>query len=64
VLKINDLIQLLQREIKPLLVNVQDTAMTVKGTTTFISDHAVQPVITTASTVSAVKAIFRSLFRR
>ena len=64
VLKINDLIQLLQREIKPLLVNVQDTAMTVKGTTTFISDHAVQQVITTASTVSAVKAIFRSLFRR
>lgn len=64
VLKINDLIQLLQREIKPLLTSVQDTATTVKGTTTFISDHAVQPVIATASTVSAVKAIFRSLFKR
>ncbi len=64
VLKINDLIQLLQREIQPLLVSVQNTAATVKGTTTFISDHAVQPVIATASTISGVKAIFRSLFKR
>jgi cytochrome c biogenesis protein CcdA len=64
VLKINDLVQLLDREIKPMLAKVQEALNTVRGTTTFLSDHAVQPVITTVSTVSGVKAIFRSLFRR
>lgn len=64
VLKVNDLVKLGDREIKPMLTKLQDTLNTVRGTTTFISDHAVQPVITTVSTVSAVKAIFRALFRR
>jgi hypothetical protein len=64
VIKVNDLVQLLDREIKPLLAKLQETAGTVRGTTTFISDYAVQPVITTASTVSGIKAIFRALFRR
>ncbi len=64
VLKVNDLVQLLDREIKPMLAKVQETLNTVRGTTTFLSDHAVQPVITTASTISAVQAVFRSLFKR
>lgn len=64
VLKINDLIHLLDREIKPMLAKVQEALNTVRGTTTFLSDHAVQPVITTVSTVAGVKAIIRSLFRR
>lgn len=64
VIKINDLVQLLDREIKPVLAKLQETVGTVRGTTTFISDYAVQPVITTASTVSGIKAIFRALFRR
>jgi hypothetical protein len=64
VLKVNDLVQLLDQEIKPMLAKLQETVGTVRGTATFLSDHAVQPVITTVSTVSAIKAIFRALFRR
>ena len=64
VLKINDLVRLLDREIKPMLGQLQSTLTTVQGTATFLSEQAVQPVIKTASTVSATKAIFRSLFRR
>jgi hypothetical protein len=72
VLKVNDLVQLVNREvvqllnqeIRPALTRVQSTLTTVKGTTTFLSDQAVKPVITTAGYVAAVKAIFRSLFRR
>jgi len=64
VLKVRDLVQLLDREIKPVLNRMQETMLTVRGTATFLSDHAIEPVITTVSTVSAVKAIFRSLFRR
>ncbi len=64
VIKVNDLVQLLDREIKPVLLKLQETAGTVQGTTTFISDHAVQPIISTVSTYAAARAIFRSLFRR
>ena len=64
VLKVNDLVQLVDREVKPMLAKLQETLNTVRGTTTFLSDHAVQPVITTVSTVSAVRAVFRALFRR
>ena len=64
VIKVNDLVQLLDREIKPILLKLQDTAGTVQGTTTFISDHAVQPIISTVSSYAAARAIFRSLFRR
>ncbi len=64
VIKVNDLVQLLDREIKPVLVRLQGTMSTVQGTATFLSDHAAQPVINTASTIAAVQAITRSLFRR
>ena len=64
VLKVNDLVQLLDKEIRPMLFKIQASINTVRGTTTFISDHAVQPVITTASTVAAIRVIVRSLFRR
>jgi hypothetical protein len=64
VLKTNDLVQLLDREVRPLLYNIQETTGTVRGTTTFLSDYAVQPVIATISSVAAVRAVFRSLFRR
>jgi hypothetical protein len=64
VLKINDLIRLLDREIRPALSSIQDTTNNVRGTAAFLSDQAVQPVIKTVSTVAAARAIVRSLFRR
>jgi TM2 domain-containing membrane protein YozV len=64
VLKTNDLVQLLDREVRPVLSDVQSTLGNVRGTTQFIGEQAVKPVITTMSTVSAVQAIFRTLFRR
>ncbi len=64
VIKVNDLVQLLDREIRPVLVKLQEIAVTTQGTTTFLSDHAVEPVISTVSSVAAVRAIIRSLFGR
>lgn len=63
-LKVNDLIKLLDREIKPILKNLQSTMTEVRGTASFISDNAVQPVIETASAVSATRSIISSLFKR
>jgi hypothetical protein len=64
VIKVNDLVQLLDREVRPMLTKMQASINTVRGTTTFLSDHAVQPVIATASTVAAIRVIISSLFRR
>ena len=64
VLKVNDLVKLLDREIKPILLKLQGTVTSVQGTTSFISDQAVRPVISTASNVAAVRAIVRNLFRQ
>jgi len=64
VIKVNDLVQLLNREIKPVLNKLQETVTTTQGTVTFISEQTVEPIISTASTIAAVRAITRSLFRR
>ncbi len=64
VLKVNDLVVLLDREIKPMLAQVQSSLNTVKGTTNFISDQAVQPIIKTAGAVTAVQTVVKSLFKR
>jgi hypothetical protein len=64
ILKVNDLVQLTNREIRPVLLRLQETMGSIRGTTAFLGEQAVQPVIKTASTVAAVKAITRSLFRR
>ncbi len=64
VIKINDLVQMLNREIKPALTQIQSTVNTARGTTTFLSEQAVKPVITTVSVISGVSAVFRTLFQR
>lgn len=64
VIKVNDLVQLVDREIRPILGRLQHTMSMVGGTVTFISDQAVRPVITIASTMAAVRTIMRSLFQR
>ncbi len=64
VLKVNDLVVLLDREIKPMLIKVQESLDTVRGTTTFISDQAVQPIIKTAGAFTAVRVVIQSLFGR
>ena len=39
------LINLLQNEVKPILDSTNETANTLRGTTQFLSDHLVEPVI-------------------
>lgn len=46
---------LLQNEIKPILDSTNETLSTLKGTTTFLSDNLVQPVMKANSTISALR---------
>ena len=49
------LIKMLQTEILPVIRDAQDTVSTVKGTTTFVSDNVVQPVVNTGSKVAGIR---------
>lgn len=52
--QLQSLIVILRDEIQPLLESVNDTAGTVRGTTTFVSDAVVTPMIEVASFASGV----------
>lgn len=45
IIQLSRLINLLQNEIKPILESTNQTVSTLRGTTTFLSDNMVQPVI-------------------
>lgn len=51
------LTRMLNEEIKPLLQNLQETASTARGTTVFLSEHVVQPVIGAAGTMAGFARI-------
>jgi hypothetical protein len=51
------LTNLLRHEVKPILDSTQETARTLRGTATFISQNLVDPVIKMQSSVAAVKSV-------
>lgn len=61
IFQLQTLIALLRDEIYPILDSVNQTANTVRGTTTFVSDAVVTPVINAASYASAVRQTLRVL---
>jgi hypothetical protein len=50
-------------KIVPALEKVDDTAQTVKGTATFVSESVVAPIIKTAGAAAGAKAMVQSLLR-
>lgn len=45
IIQVARLSHLLQNEVQPILESTKETAQTLKGTTAFLSDHLVEPVI-------------------
>ena len=71
ILKVYDISVLIDRELRPLLRRLnetasltKDTAQTLQDRAVFIGDEAVKPVVNVISTYAAIKAILRSLFGR
>lgn len=56
------LVNMLEFEIKPILEKTNETLGTVRGTTTFVSDHVVQPVTKATSYVAGFRSGVRTLF--
>ena len=61
-IQIASLINLLQNEIKPILRSTNETANTLKGTTEFLSDHLVDPVIKLNEYLAGLRTLL--MFRR
>jgi flagellar basal body-associated protein FliL len=62
IVQIARLTALLENEIKPILASTNETVNTLRGTSEFLSNQLVNPVVKTYSSLSAVRRIF-DLFR-
>lgn len=49
------LIKMLQTEVLPVIRDAQETVGTVRGTTTFVSDNVVQPVVSAGSKMAGLR---------
>ncbi len=55
------LVKMLQNEVQPIIRDAQETVNTVRGTTSFVSDNVVNPVVKTSSTLVGVRRTVSSL---
>jgi hypothetical protein len=62
--EVRNLAKLLREEIKPILDSADETVRTVRGTTTFVSETLVNPVVRVSSFASGVLQALRILSRR
>ena len=61
IFQMQSLIALLRDEIKPILKSANETVSTVRGTTSFVSDAVVTPMISIASYAAAVRQTIKTL---
>jgi amino acid permease len=66
IVQLATLINLLQNEIKPIIESTNETANTLRGTATFLSENLTEPVITLNEYLSAFRQLLITigLFRR
>ena len=62
--EIRNLAKLLREEIKPILDSADETVRTVRGTTVFVSDTFVNPIVRVSSFVTGVTQAVRILTQR
>ena len=63
ILEIRSLAKWLREEIKPIIESADETVRTVRGTTTFVSDTFVNPMMRVSSFVTGVGQALRILAR-
>ena len=57
IVQLAQLSNLLQNEIKPILDSTQETVSTLRGTTRFLSDHLIEPVIKLNQYLAGLQAV-------
>ncbi len=61
---VRNLAKMLQNDIKPILQSADETARTVRGTATFVSDNFVTPLVRVSSFTSGVLEALRIIAGR
>ncbi len=66
IIQVASLINLLQNEVRPILKSTSETVNTLRGTTAFLSENLVEPVIKLNSTLAGFKRFFElfNLFKK
>ena len=62
--EIRNLAKMLRQDIKPILQSADETVRTVRGTTTFVSDNFVTPLVRVSGFASGVMEALRIIVRR
>lgn len=57
IIQLQRLMKMLREEIKPILDSTNETVSTVRGTTTFVSQHIVSPIVELASFFSGARRV-------
>lgn len=55
------LVKIIQTEVKPIIEDTQETVSTVRGTTGFVSENVVEPVVRTSKNVTRWRATLSAL---
>jgi hypothetical protein len=64
ILELRGLTKLLKDEIQPILASAKETVSTVRGTTTFVSDNLVSPIIKLSGYFAGLRAMVDTLTGR
>jgi hypothetical protein len=64
IVAVTKLIRMLRDEVLPILYSTQETLGTIRGTTTFVSDRVVQPVVKVSSYTAGLRQAVNVLFSR
>lgn len=64
ILQLAALINLLQNEFNPIVKNLQETASTLKGTTEFLSENLVTPVIESKAWLAGISAFVKGAAKK
>lgn len=62
--EVRNLTKMLRQEIKPIIDSADETVRTMRGTTTFMSEALVKPVVRASSFASGVAQALRIIVRR
>ncbi len=61
IVQITRLVNMVKRDVQPVLTTAQDTVNTAKGTAEFVGDNAVRPIIRTSAFMSGLGVVFRDV---
>ncbi len=61
ILELRSLVKVLERDLGPILESMNETAATVRGTASFVSEQVVKPLAGAFGVVAGARVVFRAL---